>query len=655
MGVLKWEEKQNVTYCIPAYLRNEQVRLNMRLVKERLAPTAAGITYNPAPIAVVAFGPSLRDTWEKVREFETIISCSGAHKFLIEHGIIPTYHVEVDPRIYKIALLGDPHTDVQYLPCSAVHPEYLRHLIKHNAKVALWHVFGSEDASQRIIPKGEWMITGGCDAGLRSVTIARFLGFTNLHLFGFDGSAPEKGGTRHAAFHPNPTRAISEVELDGRTFYTTPAMLEAAKGLFHELEQLPDVVPTFYGDGLIQHNAKNWTRQNHKPAIIAAIQSPLISDQMLARQQALHLENPTYGGSGPQWVNVVKGLVENVKKDKGEGELPSVLDYGCGKGFLAEELDFPIWEYDPAIPGKERLPKPADIVLCTDVLEHIEPDTLDAVLDDLRRVTKKVGVFAIAKAPSLKKFPDGSNVHQITMPKTWWQMKLAEYFQIGKTIDDEKKGRLIFIVGPQTKPKKMVAKTIKVGSKPKGNLDKKSHKFVLEQLIKENGWTSGAEVGCLKGSTTFHLLKSCEDLNLVAVDAWREYEGLYARAEDGGQVALARKPDDGTETRVQVPFDVVEELFRDKAKGYNGRLKILKGLSWEMASEVADQSLDFAFIDADHIEPAVRKDIEAWRPKVKPGGMLLGHDVHLPSVRRAVDDLCPGWQQFEQEIWGIHI
>lgn len=654
--ILKWEERQNVVYCIPNYLRNEQVRVNMRLVQDRLAPSDAGITYNPKPIAVVGFGPSLKDTWEQVREFKTIISCSGSHKFLIERGIVPTYHVEVDPRIHKITLLGDPHPDVHYLPCSAVHPDYVRHLLKHNAKISLWHVFGSEDASQRIIPKNEWMITGGCDAGLRAVTIARFLGFTNLHLFGFDGSAPEKGGARHAAFHPNPLKAIREIEHDGRTFYTTPSMLEAAKGLFHELEQLSDVVPTFYGDGLIQHHAKTWVRSNHQPSIIAAVQAPLITDDMLEKHRQLHLDNHTYGGDGQRWAKVVRELVETTKKDKGEGELPTVLDYGCGKGFLAEELDFPIWEYDPAIPGKERLPKPSDIVICTDVLEHIEPTSLDAVLDDLRRVTLKVGLFAICPFPAVKTFPDGTNIHAIVMPKTWWQMKLAEYFEIGKTMED-KNGRLIFVLGPQKKPKKMVARTLKVGEQRSDKFDKKSHKVVLEKLVNEKGWTRGAEVGCLKGNTTFHLLKKCPALTLYAVDAWQEYDGLYADAKDGGQVALHRFPDDGTETKIQVPFAVVEELFRDiaKAGGYNGRLKILKGLSWDMASEVEDASLDFAFIDADHIEPAVRKDIEAWRPKIRQGGMLLGHDVHLPSVRKAVDDLCPGWEKLEQEIWALQI
>lgn len=642
--MLKWTDPQNVTYCIPYYLRNEQIRVNRTLVRERLVP--GGSVTNEEPVAIVGFGPSLKETWEEIRGFGRIITCSGSHKFLLERGIVPAWHVEVDPRAYKITLLGDPHPDVHYLPCSACHPDYIRHLVKHGAKVSLWHVFGNEDASQRVIPKGEWMITGGCDAGLRAVTIARFLGFTNLHLFGFDGSSSEQGGARHAGPHPNPVRAISAIEKDGRTFYTTAAMLEAARGLFHELEQLPDVVPTFHGDGLIQHAAKTWTRQNYKPSIIAAIQSPLISDEMLNRHRVLHEHSATYGGDGYRWAAVVRDLVETVKKHKDKRDLPSVLDYGCGKGTLAEELSFPIWEYDPAIAGKDRLPKPADIVICSDVLEHIEPDQLDAVLDDLRRVVRRVGVFVICASPAYKTFADGTNTHTIVMPKTWWQMKLGEYFQLGKTIELEG-SRFLFVLGPKTKPKKMVAKTMKVGERPKGNCNKKDHKLVLEKLVKERGWTEGAEVGCLRGDTTFHLLKSCPALSLYAADIWQAQEGQYEDYEHGGQTRL----EDG----VAIPFEVMEEVFRDKAAKYNGRLRVLKGLSWEVAKNVPDQSLDFAFIDADHTEPSVRKDIEAWRPKIKPGGMLMGHDVHLPGVKAAVDDLCPGWEHLKEEVWALPV
>jgi SAM-dependent methyltransferase len=49
-------------------------------------------------------------------------------------------------------------------------------------------------------------------------------------------------------------------------------------------------------------------------------------------------------------------------------------------------------------------------------------------------------------------------------------------------------------------------------------------------------------------------------------------------------------------------------------------------LSVEASKRYADASLDFVFIDADHSYAAVARDIDAWRPKVKPGGWLSGHD-----------------------------
>src|SRR5690242_8066880 len=100
------------------------------------------------------------------------MSCSGAHKFLIERGVVPTYHVEVDPRQHKIALMGEPHKDVEYLAASTCHPKLMEHLKGFNLK--LWHVFDPKD--EVILPKGEWAVTGGCSVGVRCITLARFLG-----------------------------------------------------------------------------------------------------------------------------------------------------------------------------------------------------------------------------------------------------------------------------------------------------------------------------------------------------------------------------------------------------------------------------------------------------------------------------------------------
>jgi predicted O-methyltransferase YrrM len=59
----------------------------------------------------------------------------------------------------------------------------------------------------------------------------------------------------------------------------------------------------------------------------------------------------------------------------------------------------------------------------------------------------------------------------------------------------------------------------------------------------------------------------------------------------------------------------------------------------------ADESLDFVFIDGSHDYESVCKDIDAWLPKVKPFGILAGHDYrHYEGVRRAVDSKLQGAQ-----------
>ncbi len=54
------------------------------------------------------------------------------------------------------------------------------------------------------------------------------------------------------------------------------------------------------------------------------------------------------------------------------------------------------------------------------------------------------------------------------------------------------------------------------------------------------------------------------------------------------------------------------------------------------AERFRDGVLDAVYIDGDHDEKNVRADVAAWRPKLKPGGLLMGHDYLLAKV--ALDD-----------------
>jgi hypothetical protein len=71
-------------------------------------------------------------------------------------------------------------------------------------------------------------------------------------------------------------------------------------------------------------------------------------------------------------------------------------------------------------------------------------------------------------------------------------------------------------------------------------------------------------------------------------------------------------------------------------------VKILRGPTWRMCQHVPDKTLDIVYIDADHSYEGVKKDLEAWYPKVKPGGVIAGHDFINPAygVSQAVNEFA---------------
>jgi uncharacterized Rossmann fold enzyme/2-polyprenyl-3-methyl-5-hydroxy-6-metoxy-1,4-benzoquinol methylase len=415
--LLNIDETQPIQYCIPHWLRDEQIKLSTNRIKKRIEER---MEKRDDDVAIVCFGPSLNDTWEEIKKFKYIFSCSGAHKFLIDRGIIPTWHVEVDPRPHKIQLIGQPHKDVEYLIASSCHPKVFDHLSEYNVK--LWHIFSNEIEAFRVLPTGEWSLTGGSSVGLRALVMARFFGFTNLHIFGMDGCEGKSG--KHADVHPMQPTGHSIVEYGGVSYKTTPSLLECAKQTFRELNLLKDVRPKFYGEGLVQSMFKNYKPKYSEGEIYIAVNKPeLISEEYKKLNCKLHEDDLTYGVYGATHTQAIMKLAAGLKTTR-------ILDYGCGKGYLAKSIPYPIWEYDPAIPGKDEIPRDADLVVCTDVLEHIEPDRLLFVLNNLKQCTKKMGFFTIHTGASTKFLSDGRNAHLIQENQEWWTKKLSKFFTI---------------------------------------------------------------------------------------------------------------------------------------------------------------------------------------------------------------------------------
>jgi len=238
---------------------------NSSRIKKRFEPYEG--PPHSEPVAIVAYGRSLKETWKEIRDFKTVITCSGSHQFLLDRGIIPTYHVDSDPRPHKVDMLGTPHPDVTYLIASICHPTYFDLLEKHNIeKVYLWHLLFLEPEIFDILPRNEWLFTGGNTVGPRAIKMARLLGYINHHYFGFDAS------DGYAGFHPK-EKAMKIYKYKGKKYHTTPSWIEHARMMFEDLDRMPEVNFTFYGEGLIQDMAKDYKRTN-RAKVPMAIKKP---------------------------------------------------------------------------------------------------------------------------------------------------------------------------------------------------------------------------------------------------------------------------------------------------------------------------------------------------------------------------------------------
>ena len=134
--------------------------------------------------------------------------------------------------------------------------------------------------------------------------------------------------------------------------------------------------------------------------------------------ERLH-KSRSWGADGAKHTAAVMDLVEQFKP-------ATILDYGCGENKLAESMQpVRVSGYDPGIPERSSMPKPCELVVCTDVLEHVEPDKLDAVLDHLWRLTGKVAYLVISTRPANATLPDGRNAHLSVHAANWWTAKLA--------------------------------------------------------------------------------------------------------------------------------------------------------------------------------------------------------------------------------------
>jgi Methyltransferase domain len=147
------------------------------------------------------------------------------------------------------------------------------------------------------------------------------------------------------------------------------------------------------------------------------------------------------------------------------------------------------------------------------------------------------------------------------------------------------------------------------------------------------------EVGSFKGKSSafmaVEIINSGKDIKFDCIDRWGDddFNGYWADFDKNGI---------GNE---------IYQTFVKNIEPIKDAINVIRANSWESASLYEDASLDFVFIDADHEYESVVKDITAWLPKVKSGGVLAGHDYAWSEKVQRACDTCFGVGRYN-DPWG---
>lgn len=213
-------------------------------------------------IAIVGGGPSLDDTIddliEKHENGMKVVSLNGTHDYLLDKGIRPSVHVQIDAREFNARFVENWQEKTKYLIASQCHPKVFENL--KDAEVYLFH------CANGVVPKktyddyymGNCMILpGGSTVMLRTIPLMRVLGFKKMEIYGFDSCVM---GKDHHAYdqEENDEGPIATVNVNGKKFVCFSWMYSQANDFVEMVKSVGDSFELqVHGDGLIAHLIKS--------------------------------------------------------------------------------------------------------------------------------------------------------------------------------------------------------------------------------------------------------------------------------------------------------------------------------------------------------------------------------------------------------------
>lgn len=146
----------------------------------------------------------------------------------------------------------------------------------------------------------------------------------------------------------------------------------------------------------------------------------------------------------------------------------------------------------------------------------------------------------------------------------------------------------------------------------------------LSRIISQMQLRRGVELGVAAGRHSEYILEKTGVDKLWSIDRWAHVSGY----------------DDD----MNLPQNEHDELYLyvcKKLSKFGPRSSIIRSDTTLASSIFEDKSLDFVYVDADHSYEGCKKDLIAWIPKIRTGGIISGHDLNWDTVSRAIEDALP--------------
>jgi len=463
---LEWSNDHDMNEVGLQKVWNRNAEVNFQMldkpeIKDRYVGSIHQLLPHKQKAAIyVGRGPSLMKAWEMLKEADrdkfVVICTNSSLRFLLEHDIVPDYMICIDGRqrmgYWSLKDLPEKANLVEAWLSISVDPHAFRYWPGPIRVISMGNTYAK--IKRRINKRFGANLPGGGNAFNQAVCIMLWCSDIKMHLFvGNDLSY----GDQHYG--------DQKTQRDERVFFTTPNIYgETVKTeipfwiyktwMESAIQQFwPDHTFINCSEGILglDPNGEPYPFLDHMPLDMAIdkVKEALEIEALPFNEKSKMMYTEAYHNAGYNPTGGIRNW-ENFRKqfDKNETPFKKGLDVGCGSGIsveiarkgghnlygcdIADIKD--IWKekgvdkYCTTCPA-DNMPykdNEFDLVTCTEVMEHIPEDYIDATLQEIYRVCSDTFIFSIHTALERQPLKGYYQLHFTVKDGPWWVNKFEE-------------------------------------------------------------------------------------------------------------------------------------------------------------------------------------------------------------------------------------